>query len=188
MEKKKIVIAAAALLLILAGISAYRGEDKGTEEDVASVGEYNSRTEEESSISDSYSQERDMTDSTAAGSGSFAILEKLVDAYPNMDFTNQQDVSFDWMTGSGGSQKLEGKSIEAAGVAGRVDLSNFFEKAGFEEDLGNTADGTANGQQGFSDGETACLYEYTSQGESVEGAGKDSLLYDIKVSCAEMSQ
>ncbi len=189
MEQKKIVIMAAAVLIILAGAFSYLASDKDTRKDDASIAEDDSEGGEDSSISDSYSEEKDTEGFKEATGGDFAVLEKLVDAYPNTDFTAQQEVSFDWMTGSGDlPKKLEGKSIEAVGLVGRVDFGNFFEKTGFEEDLDNAADGTTNGQQGFSDGEIACLYEYTSQGVSEDEADGGSLLYDIKVSCAEVSE
>lgn len=188
MEQKKIVIMAAAMLIILAGAFAYLGMKDRDKKDASPSAENDIQTEEDSSIADPYSEESP-EELEETGNGGFAALEQLVDAYPNMDFTTQQDTSFEWMTGSGDSpQRLTGKSIEAYGIAGHVDLKNFFEKAGFEEDLDNAADGTTNGQQGFSDGEIVCLYEYTSKGESEDEIDGGSLIYDIKISCAEVSQ
>ncbi len=187
MEQKKNMIAAAVVLIAIAA-AAYLSMGKAEEKAAAPAAETGSQSAADSSISDSYSdsEEEDAKDSESVDSGDFAILEKLVDAYPNTDFSSQQDVSFEWMTASGSSPlEMEGKSIEASGIAGRIDFDNFFEKAGFKEDLDNAADGTTNGQQGFSDGSAVCLYEYASKGESEETDEESSPIYNIKISCAK---
>ncbi|GEM_PF-3062752 len=194
MEQRKIVIATLAVVVILAGAALYMGK-KGEETANTQIMEGGEQSGQETATS-SYSEERNAEESNeSAETEGFAILEKLVDAYPDIDFTKQASGSFEWVTDSGDSPlKLSGMSIQAIGVSSRPDLSGAFEKAGFKEDLDNTADGTASGQQGFSDGGTVCLYEYASESNSEDAAGTgdgaedEGHSSDIRISCAKILQ
>jgi len=189
-QKKSLIVASSVVVIVLAGAVLYFAVNNKPAP-AASPTQNSNEQADTSAIKSNVKNPADANtaeNDAKASVDEFAILAKLIQTYPEAKFSKQQDASFEWRDDNGDVLgTLQGKSVTAINTTnlGLSDEGSFFEKAGFKQSVGNGADGTKGGQQGFSNGESVCLYEYTITGEDKNATTKDPLIYDLKISCAK---
>jgi len=114
-----------------------------------------------------------------------ALLEEI-ETETGIDFSEIEDVEFNWNLEGSGMLTIEGKGFDAEEISGDEygAVEAFFREKGLETDLHNIAAGTLVGLMGYKKDNIVCTVKYQAEEEDVIWAtGKR----DVEVKCGELT-